>query len=98
MTATKFSKQNILEELKKGNMEVLKDLPPVMAMSYGMAMSDAKEESPINYQGLNEAMLNRMKDSGVKEQLIEQIEQEEKDRAVKVALAKQISAEFNANA
>lgn len=40
MTATKYVKQEILSELKKGNMEVLKGLPPVMAMSLGMALQN----------------------------------------------------------
>lgn len=40
MTATKYVKQEILSELKKGNMGVLKDLPPVLAISYGIAMQN----------------------------------------------------------
>ena len=102
MTATQFVKSEILSELKKGNTDVLKGLPPVMALNIGLAMQkeegNIKDASPINDKDLNEAMLDRMKDSGVKERLIKQIEQEEKDRAEKVALAKQLSAEFNTNA
>jgi len=100
MTATSFVKNEILAELKKGNTEVLKGLPPVMALNLGLALQkeagDVREPSPINDKAVGEAMLDLMKDSGVKEQLIKQIEQDEKDHAEKVALAKQISAEFNA--
>ncbi|OZT14623.1 hypothetical protein CHN50_02205 [Priestia aryabhattai] len=77
MTATKFVKEEILKELRKGNTEVLKGLPPIMAMSYGIAMSEAgKEEAPLSDEAIKEAMLNRLKDSGVKEQLIKNIEEE----------------------
>ena len=95
MTATQFVKQHMLDEFKKGNMEVLTGLPPVMALNLGLAMSNEKDASPINDKDLNEAMLDRMKDSGVKEMLVKKIEQDEKDRAEKVELAKQISTEFN---
>lgn len=102
MTATQFVRNEILSELKKGNTDVLKGLPPVIALNLGLAMQkdegDIKEASPINDEALNEAMLDRMNDSGIKEKLVKNIEQENKDRAEKVALAKQISAEFNANA
>lgn len=89
MTATKYVKEEILTELRKGNTEVLKELPPYVSMSLGMAIQreagDVKEESPINDKDLNEAMLERLKDSGIKEMLIKKIEQEEKERAEKVA-------------
>lgn len=101
MTATGFVKQRILEELKQGNMEVLKGLPPVLAMECGIAMQnelgDVKEASPINDKEVGKSMLSRMADTGIKEQLVKQIEQEEKERAEKVELAKQITAELNAN-
>ena len=44
MTATQYVKKEILAELKKGNTEVLKGLPPVMAMSYGIAMQNEAEK------------------------------------------------------
>lgn len=40
MTTAKHVKQELLSELKKGNTEVLKGLPPVMAMSLGMALQN----------------------------------------------------------
>ena len=100
MTATQFVKSEILSELRKGNTDVLKGLPPVMALNIGLAMQNeegyVKEASPINDNDLNKAMLDRMKDSGVKEQLVKNIEQADKDHAEKGALAKQLSAELNA--
>lgn len=53
-------KPNILEELKKGNTEVLKGLPPVVAMQYGLALQNEVgqvSESPINDEAVNNAML-----------------------------------------
>lgn len=97
MTATGFVKQRILEELKNGNMEVLKGLPPILAMECGIAMQnelgDVKEASPINDKEVGKSMLSRMADTGIKEQLVKQIEQEEKERAKKIELAKQITNE-----
>jgi hypothetical protein len=70
----------ILAELKKGNREVLNGLHPLAAMQYGLAISDEEEQeqSPITDKGLSEAMLARLKDSGVKERLIKEIEEKEK--------------------
>jgi hypothetical protein len=100
MTATSFVKNEILEELKKGNTDVLKGLPPYMAMSLGMALQheagDVKDPSPIDDKAVGDAILNRMADSGVKEQLLKKIEQEDKDHARIVELVKQITAEINA--
>jgi hypothetical protein len=97
MTATSFVKQNILDELKIGNMEVLKGLPPVLTMECGIAMQnelvDVKEASPINDKEVGKAMLSRMADTGIKEHLVKQIEQDEKERAEKIELAKQITNE-----
>ncbi|MDA1598128.1 hypothetical protein PDK06_25315 [Bacillus cereus group sp. TH217LC] len=90
-------KQDVLAELRKGNTDVLKGLPPVLAMQYGLALQNEAggyiEESQIKDTELNEAMLNRMKDSGVKERLIKEIEAEEKAHADKIAIAKQITKE-----
>jgi hypothetical protein len=74
-------KPSILEELKQGNTEALKGLPPVLAMQYGLALQDEAgqaEESPINDQALGKAMLDRMADTGIKERLIKEIEEKEK--------------------
>jgi hypothetical protein len=96
MTTTTFVKNEILTELRNGNTEVLKGLPPHMAMSLGMALqneTDYKEHSHVNDREVGKAMLSRMADSGIKEQLIKQIEQEEKEHAEKVAKAKEITKE-----
>ncbi|MDC2945366.1 hypothetical protein [Bacillus thuringiensis] len=80
MNLSSIVKQDVLAELRKGNTDVLKGLPPVLAMQYGLALQNEAgnyiEESQIKDKELNEAMLNRMKDSGVKEMLIKKIEQE----------------------
>ncbi|PHD60423.1 hypothetical protein [Bacillus wiedmannii] len=77
---TSIVKQDVLAELRKGNTDVLKGLPPVLAMQYGLALQNEAggyiDESKVNDKELNEAMLNRMKDSGVKEMLIKKIKQE----------------------
>lgn len=77
MNLSNTVKQDVLAELNNGNTEVLKGLPPVVAMQYGLALStDYKEKSPINDEELNKAILNRLKDSGVKERLIKQMKEE----------------------
>ncbi|TKI88875.1 hypothetical protein FC699_27190 [Bacillus wiedmannii] len=92
MNLTSIVKQDVMAELRQGNTDVLKGLPPVLAMQYGLALQHEAgnyiEESKVNDKELNEAMLNRMKDSGVKEHLIKEIE-----HAERVALAKQITKE-----
>lgn len=96
MNLTHTVKTHILEELKNGNTEVLKGLPPVVAMQYGLAMqieTGYKEQSPINDIEVSKSLVNRLNDGSVKEQLTKQIEQEEKERAEKVALAEQITKE-----
>jgi len=53
-------KTDVLAELKKGNTEVLKGLPPVVAMQYGLALQNEVgqvTESPINDEAVNNAML-----------------------------------------
>ncbi|MED4370736.1 hypothetical protein P9216_07125 [Bacillus licheniformis] len=77
MNLSNTVKQDVLAELKNGNTEALKGLSPILAMQYGLALStDYKEKSPINDEELNKAMLNRLKDSGVKERLIKQMKEE----------------------
>ncbi|EJS16923.1 hypothetical protein IKS_00022 [Bacillus cereus VDM062] len=97
MNLTSIVKQDVMDELRKGNTDVLKGLPPVLAMQYGLALQNEAggyiEESKVNDKELNEAVLNRLKDSGVKERLIKEIEAEEKAHADKVALAKKITKE-----
>lgn len=80
MNLSSIVKQDVLAELRKGNTDILKGLPPVLAMQYGRALQNEAgnyiEESQIKDKELNEAMLNQMKDSGVKEMLIKKIKQE----------------------
>jgi hypothetical protein len=81
MTATKFVKEEILSELRKGNTEVLIGLPPVVALSLGMTLQheagSVKDLSPIDDKEVNKAMLNRVKDTGIKEQIIKQMKEKE---------------------
>lgn len=92
MNLTSIVKQDVMAELRQGNTDVLKGLPPVLTMQYGLALQHEAgnyiEESKVNDKGLNEAMLNRLKDSGVKERLIKEME-----HAERIALAKQITKE-----
>ncbi|WP_423060060.1 hypothetical protein PY144_27240 (plasmid) [Bacillus cereus] len=94
---TSIVKQDVLAELRKGNTDVLKGLPPILAMQYGLALQNEAggyiEASQIKDGELTKAMINRLQDSGVKERLIKEIEAEEKAHADKVALAKQITKE-----
>lgn len=97
MNLSSIVKQDVMDELRKGNTEILKGLPPVLAMQYGLALQNEAgnyiEESQIKDKELNEAVLNRLQDSGVKERLIKEIEAEEKAHADKVAIANQITKE-----
>lgn len=92
MNLTSNVKQDVMDELRKGNTDVLKGLPPVLTMQYGLALQHEAgnyfEESKVNDKELNEAMLNRIKDSGVKDRLIKEI-----GRTERVALANQITKE-----
>lgn len=81
MTATSFVKQQILEELKQGNMDALKDLPPIIAMECGIALQNEvgqQEVEQLNSEALGKTMLERMADTGIKEQIIKRIEEEKK--------------------
>ncbi|HDR7261023.1 TPA: hypothetical protein ACSC8Z_005844 [Bacillus paranthracis] len=97
MNLTSIVKQDVMEELRKGNTEVLKGLPPVLAMQYGLRLQQEAghyiEESLVNDSELSKAMLNQLQDSGVKERLIKEIEAEEKAHAERVAIAQQITKE-----
>lgn len=78
MTATLSAKQDILEELRQGNTAILKGLPPVKAMQYGLALQNEvghANESSIDNEGVVTAMLERMDDSDAKERLIKKIEE-----------------------
>ena len=81
MNLSSIVQTNVLEELKKGNTEVLKGLPPVLAMQYGLALQNEVgqvQDSPISDEALGKAMLNRMADTGIKEQIIKRMEEEKK--------------------
>lgn len=97
MNLSSIVKQDVMDELRKGNTEVLKGLPPVLAMQYGLALQNEVgnyiEKSPVNDSELSKVMINQLQDSGVKERLIKEIEAEEKAHADKVAIAKQITKE-----
>lgn len=97
MNLTSIVKQDVMDELRKGNTDVLKGLPPVLAMQYGLALQHEAgnyiEESLVNDSELSKAMLNQLQDSGVKERLIKEIEAEEKAHAERVAIARQITKE-----
>jgi hypothetical protein len=74
----------ILAELRKGNTGILDSLPPIVRVQYGLALQEEQEQpkSPITDEGLAKAMLDRLKDSGVKERLTKEIEeQQNKDKA-----------------
>lgn len=52
MNLTSIVKQDVMDELRKGNTEVLKGLPPVLAMQYGLRLQQEAgsyiEESLVN--------------------------------------------------
>ena len=82
MNLTNIVQTNVLEELKRGNTEVLKGLPPVLAMQYGLALQNAVgkvQDSPISYDEVGKAMLSRMADTGIKERIIKEMEQTDKE-------------------
>ncbi|PFE58300.1 hypothetical protein CN318_01510 [Bacillus cereus] len=97
MNLTSIVKQDVMNELRKGNTEALKGLPPVLAMQYGLALQQEAghyiEKSPVNDSELSKAMINQLQNSSVKERLIKEIEAEKKTHADKVALAKEITKE-----
>ena len=80
MNLSSIVQQDVMEELRKGNTAVLKGLPPVLAMQYGSAMQkeagDYIDPSPIDTKEVGKAMLNLMADTGIKEQLLKQMDQE----------------------
>ncbi len=97
MNLSSIVKQDVMDELRKGNTDVLKGLPPVLAMQYGLRLQQEAghyiEESLVNDSELSKAMLNQLQDSGVKERLIKEIEAGEKAHADKLAIAQQITKE-----
>lgn len=98
MTAMNPNRKEILEQLKQGNTDVLKGLPPALVMQLGIELQhelDYKEPSPIDSKEVNKFILSNMADSGVKERLTKEIEQKEKEHAEKVAIAKQITESMN---
>jgi len=81
MNLSSIVQTNVLEKLKKGDTEVLKGLPPVVAMQYGLALQDEVgqiQDSPITDESLGKAMLNQIKDTGIKEQIIKRMEENKK--------------------
>lgn len=72
---------DILSELKNGNTEILKGLPPVLALQYGLELQEEVgqvQDSPINDEALGKAMLDRISDTGIKERILKQMEEESK--------------------
>jgi hypothetical protein len=66
MNLSSIVQTNVLEELKKGNTEVLKRMPPVVAMQYGLALQNEVgqvQDSPINDEALGKSMLKLMEKS-----------------------------------
>ena len=63
MNLSNIVKTDVLAELKQGNTEVLKGLPPVVAMQYALALQDEAgqvQDSPINDEALGKSMLKLM--------------------------------------
>ncbi|WP_260320050.1 hypothetical protein [Peribacillus simplex] len=87
---------NVLEELKKGNRSVLQGLPSVLILQYGLALQkellgeDYVTPSPIDDKALERSVMERLKDTGIKEEILKRIEAENKAFDEKVALAKGI--------
>jgi hypothetical protein len=91
MNTLNFNKEETLEQLRKGNTEVLKGLPASLTLQLGIELQkelDYKEPSPINDKEVAKGVVELLKDSGVKEMLLNKIEQEEKERAERLELAK----------
>ncbi|MDR4928922.1 hypothetical protein [Peribacillus simplex] len=99
--AVKWDNQ-VLEELKSGNREVLKGLPPVLALQYGVAMQNellgsdyVDTASPIDNKAVEQALIERLKPSEVKEELVKRIEAENAEFENKVEAAKLITDLIN---
>lgn len=88
----------VLEELKNGNKEVLKGLPPLLALQYGVAMQkellgpNYVDTSPIDTKAVEQALIESLYDSGVRDELLQRIETE---KAEKVVAAKEITDSIN---
>ncbi|MED3911276.1 hypothetical protein P4597_19275 [Peribacillus simplex] len=99
MNLMNIVKPNVLNELKKGNKEVLQGLSPIVAMQYGLDLQKEvgvhNDPSPIDSNEVSKAMLEHlMADGAVKERLMKEIEERDKAFAEKVELAKQVTNEF----
>jgi protoporphyrinogen oxidase len=60
--ATSIVKQEILAELKNGNMTVLKGLPPIMSLNYGLAMNEESKSpkpTPFDDETMGEFMMKK---------------------------------------
>ncbi|EGI2115033.1 hypothetical protein FH832_003101 [Listeria monocytogenes] len=63
MNLSNIVKTDVLAKLKQGDTEVLKGLPPVVAMQYGLALQDEAgkvQDSALNDEALGKAMLKLM--------------------------------------
>ncbi|WP_342537950.1 hypothetical protein MKY15_15670 [Sporosarcina sp. FSL K6-1540] len=83
LAAMNFNKQELMEQLRNGNTEVLKGLPASLTLQLRMELQqelgDVKDPSPIDNKAVARVVVDRLKDSGVKEMLLKRIEQEERE-------------------
>ena len=80
MSAMNFNKNEVMEQLRNGNTEVLKGLPASLTLQLGMELQSEQgdvDPSPIDDREVARVVVDRLKDSGVKEMLLKRIEQEE---------------------
>ncbi len=84
MDTMNFNTQETLEQLRNGNTDVLKGLPPGMTLQLGMAMQkeegDVQETSPIDFNEVTKTMVSNLKDGEVKAMLLKRIEDERKEK------------------
>jgi hypothetical protein len=79
----------------------LRNYPAVLVMQYGLAVKQLQEKqgkgekSPLDDKAINEAMLKRLKNRGVKERLLKEIEEREKAEAEKLAEGKKFAELIN---
>ena len=82
MTAMNFNKNEVMEQLRGGNMEVLNGLPASLTLQLGLELQSEQgyvEPSTIDDKAVARVVVDRLKDSNVKEILIKRIEQEERE-------------------
>lgn len=97
MDTMNFNIPEAVEQLKQGNTDVLRGLPPAAVISLAVAtqqeIGEYKEPSPISEDEVAKSMLERMADSGIKERLLKEIE----ERQEQAAQAKQNADSMNNN-